>query len=329
VKRREFITLLGGAAAWPLAARAQQSERVRRIGVLIGGVLETDPQGQARINAFLDGLQKLGWTLGRDIRTDSRWAADDPARLGPYAAELVALAPDILLSGGTPATVALQRATQTIPIVFAQVSDPVAMGLAASLAHPGGNITGFGLHEQVGETKKLELLREIAPTVSRAAFLYDPVNPGWRGAFGAIEASGPLFGVKVSAAPVRDGAEIERTFETFAREPGGGLLVFSSPAVNLHRDLIIALAKQHRLPSVYFYRFFVEDGGLASYGSDNIDFYRRAASYADRILRGEKPGDLPVQLPDKYELVINLKTAKAMSLTVPPTLLAIADEVIE
>jgi putative tryptophan/tyrosine transport system substrate-binding protein len=327
MKRREFIALLGGVAAWPLAARAQQPDRLRRIGVLLGGLTERDPEGQARVSALRNALAKLGWIPGRTLQIEYRWTGDNPARVQSYAAELVALTPDVLVAIGTPATVALKNATRTIPVVFVQPSESLLLSLVTSLAHPGGNLTGFGT--RVVSTKRLELLKEIAPRVTNVAYLYDPANPSWSAEYAALGAAAPSLEVKLSALPVRDGPEIERGFATIAREPNSGVITLASPAVNLYRDLIVGLAAQHRLPSVHGYRYYVAAGALASYGFDNIDLYGRAAAYVDRILRGEKPADLPVQLPDKFELVINLKTAKALGLTVSDTLLALADEVIE
>ncbi len=328
MRRREFITLLGGAAAaWPLAARAQQPNGVRRIGVLIA-LAESDPEAQARAAAFRDGLQKLGWTEGHNIRIDYRWAADADHLLA-YAAELVGLAPDVIVGNSSALVAALQRATGTIPIVFAQVADPVGQGFVASLARPGGNITGFATTAATFSVKWLELLKEIAPRVTRVAVIYDPANPNWAGYLRGIEARAPLFGVQLSATRVRNAEEIERAIDALARETNGGLIVGSSSLTGVHRELIIALAARHRLPAVYQFRYFVTSGGLASYGIDNIDLFRRAASYVDRILKGEKPGDLPVQYATKFELVINLKTAKALGLDPPVTLLARTDEVIE
>jgi putative ABC transport system substrate-binding protein len=327
MKRRDFITLLGGAAAaWPLAARAQTGP-MRRIGVLLGGLTESDPEGQARVSALRDGLAKLGWTVGRNLKIDYRWSGDDIAHVRSYAAELVASMPEVLVAVGTPATVALKDATRTIPVVFVQPSEALLLSLVISLAHPGGNLTGFG--NRVVVSKRLELLKEIAPRTARVAYLYDPANAGWSAEFAALDASAPSFDVKLSVLPVRDGSEVERALAAFAREPNGGVITLPSPAVNLYRDLIAGLAAQHRLPTVHGYRYYVVAGGLASYGFDNIDLYGRAASYVDRILKGEKPADLPVQLPDKFELVINLRTAKALGLEVSPLLVARADEVIE
>jgi len=328
LRRRDFITLLGGAAGWPLAARAQQSSPMRRIGVLMGGLLESDPEGQARVGSFRAGLQKLGWTVGGNLRIDYRWAGDDPAHLRPYATELVALAPDVLVSGGHPATIALHEATSIIPVVFVQANDLILLqGIIASLARPGGNLTGFAARS-IG-AKKLEMLKEIAPRVTRVGYVHDPANQAWSAEFATLETAAPSLDVKVAAMPVRDAGEIGGAFAKFAREPNGGLIALASPAVNRHRDLIVALAAEHSLPGVYPYRYYVAAGGLASYGFDNLDLYGRAASYVDRILRGERAADLPVQLPDKYELVINLRAARAIGLEMSPLLLARADEVIE
>jgi len=328
IKRREFITLLGGAAAaWPLAARAQQSERMRRIGVLMS-TAAGDPQSQARLAGFLQGLQEFGWTADRNVRIDYRWTGDDVERRRS-AAELVALAPDVLLASTSPSVAALQQVTRTIPIVFAAVTDPVGQGFVASLARPGGNTTGFALYEYGIGAKWLELLKEIAPGVTRVAVLREPTLPFTSGELGAIQGAASSLRVEVSPLGVRDAGDITPDIAAFAREPNGGMIVLASPSTNAHRNLIIELAAQHRLPAVYTTRYFVTDGGLMSYAPDRSDLYRRAAGYVDRILKGEKPTGLPVQAPTRYELVINLKTAKALGLTVPPTLLATADEVIE
>jgi ABC-type uncharacterized transport system substrate-binding protein len=328
VKRRKFITLLGGAATWPLAARAQQPERMRRIGVL-SSLAADDPETQARHAAFLQGLQEWGWTTGRNVQIDYRWGAGDPDRFRKYALELVALAPDVILATGTPVTAALLQATRSVPIVFAQVPDPVANGFVANLAQPGGNATGFTVYEYGTSAKWIELLKEIAPRVTRAAVLRDPAIASGIGQLAAIQGVAPTLGMEVRPAGVRDAGEIERAVTAFAREPNGGLIVLASPLAIIQRDLIITLAARHRLPTVYSRRFFVTSGGLISYGPDSIEPYRRAASYVDRILKGEKPADLPVQAPTKYELVINLKTAKSLGLEIPPSVLARADEVIE
>jgi putative ABC transport system substrate-binding protein len=329
MRRREFIALLGGTAtAWPLAARAQQPERVRRIGVLMN-LSSDNPEGQARNAAFLQGLQQLGWTDGRNVRIDYRWGASDPNRIRRYAAELVALAPDVILASGSPVIGALQQATRSVPIVFMQVVDPVGSGFVASMARPGGNVTGFAAYEFGISGKWLELLKEIAPKVTRVAVLRDPILTTAVGQFAAIQTAAPSFGVELSPVDVRDAPEIERAVTAFARESNGGLIVPAGPLAALHRELIITLAARHRLPAVYSVRFYVAGGGLISYGPDSIDQVRSATGYVDRILKGEKPADLPVQAPTKYELVINLKTAKALGLDVPPMLLARADAVIE
>jgi ABC-type uncharacterized transport system substrate-binding protein len=328
MQRREFITLLGGAAAFPLAARAQQPERMRRIGVLMS-LAEDDPEEQVRYAAFVDGLQQLGWTDGRNVRIDPRWAAGDADRSRKYAAELVALAPDVILvSGGSVAT-ALVQATRTVPIVFTQTPDPVGAGFVASLAHPGGNATGFANFEYGMGAKWLELLKVIAPRVTRAAVLRDAALPQGIGMFGAVQSMAPSLGVEVSPVNVRDTGEIEREVAAFARGSNGGLIVTGSGFAIIHRELIVTLAARYKLPAVYALRVFVTAGGLISYGADAIDPHRRAAAYVDRILKGEKPADLPVQTPTKFELAINLKTAKALGLTVPPSLLATVNEVIE
>jgi putative ABC transport system substrate-binding protein len=330
MRRREFITLLGGVVtAWPLAVQAQQGERMRRIGVLISGSPADDPDGQIRSGAFLQELQHLGWADGHNIRIDYRWGAGDPENVRKYAAELVALAPDVILASGTATIGPLLQATRTVPIVFAQVADPVGAGFIDSLAHPGGNATGFLLFEYSISGKWLELLKEIAPRVSRAGIIRDPAQTAGTGQFAVIQAVAPSVGMEVSTINVRDAAEIERGIVTFARSANGGLIVTASALSVVHRDLIVKLAARHKLPAVYYRRLYATDGGLISYGPDIAEQNRRAAGYVDRILKGEKPADLPVQAPNKYELVINLKTAKALGLTVPPTLLARADEVIE
>ena len=329
MRRRDFITLLGGAAvAWPLGARAQQPERVRRIGVLVN-LAADDPQGQARLTAFVQGLQQLGWTADRNVRIDYRWAADHADLYRRYAAELVALAPDIILASSSPSVGSLQQATRDVPIVFANVADPVGAGFVDSLARPGGNATGFILFEYGISGKWVELLKEVAPGVKRAAVLRDPAIAAGTGQFGAIQSVAPSFGVELSPVNVRDAAEIERAVTAFARSSNGGLIVTGSGLAPIHRNLIITLAARHKLPAVYYARYFVTDGGLLSYGPDTVEVYRRAAGYVDRVLKGEKPADLPVQTPTKYELVINLKTAKALGIEVSATLLARADEVIE
>jgi ABC-type uncharacterized transport system substrate-binding protein len=329
LKRRDFITLLGGAAvAWPLAARAQQTERIRRIGVLMN-FAASDPEGRARFAAFLEGLQQWGWTDGRNVQIDTRWAGGDMESIRKNAAELVALSPDVILAAGGAAMTPLHQATRTVPIVFTQTPDPVGAGFVASLARPGGNATGFTLFEFGISVKWLELLKEIVPTVARAAALRDPAYPLGLGELGAIQGVAPTLRVELSVIDVREAPEIERSVAAFARQSNGALIVLSSAVAIVHHDQIIRLAARHQLPTVYFARYFVAAGGLISYGPDTIDPHRRAAAYVDRILKGEKPADLPVQAPTKYELVINLKTAKALGLEIPPTLLARADEVIE
>jgi putative ABC transport system substrate-binding protein len=329
LKRRDFITLLGGAAAaWPLAARAQQAEQMRRIGVLIGQAAD-DADGKARLAAFERGLQQLGWTDGRNVRIDTRWGGGDADSMRRYAAELVALAPDVILAGGTAAVGILLQATRTVPVVFASVADPVGAGYVDSVARPGGNATGFLLFEYGISGKWLELLKEIAPGVTRVAVIRDAAIAAGIGQLGAIQSVAPSFGVELTPLNVRDAAEIERTVTVFAKSSKGGLILTGSTLALVHRDLIITLAARHKLPAVYNSRLYVASGGLISYGPDFTDQYRQAAGYVDRILKGEKPGDLPVQAPTKYELLINLKTAKALGLDVPPTLLARADEVIE
>jgi putative ABC transport system substrate-binding protein len=329
VKRRELLTLFGGAAAaWPLTARAQQRARVRHIGVLMN-LAADDRESQARNAALLQGLQQLGWTDGRNVRIDYRWAAGDADRFRRYAAELVALAPDIILAATSPAVVALQPFSRTLPVVFVSVIDPVGAGFVASLARPGGNVTGFTLFEYGIAGKWLELLKEIAPRVTRVAVLRDPAIGAGIGQLGAIQAVAPSFGVELSPIDVRDPDEIERAVVAFARGPNGGMIVTGSPSQGVHRELIISLAARHQLPAVHPFRYMAAGGGLIAYGPDQVDQYRRATSYLDRILKGEKPADLPVQAPTKYELVLNLKAAKALGLEVPPALLARADEVIE
>jgi len=328
MRRRDLITLLFGAATWPLAARAQQGERVRRIGVL-SGQAANDQDGQSRLAALLQGLQELGWSVGRNVHIDIRWAAGNAEDTRQYAAELVARAPDVIQSSGTPSVAALLQATRTVPIVFAVVADPVGAGFVDSLARPGGNATGFISLEYGLAAKWLELLKQIAPGTTRAAVLRDPTISAGIGQFGALQTAAPSLGIELTPVNVRDPAEIERAVAAFARGPNSGLIVTGSPLVALHRQLIISLAARHKLPAVYSNRFFVVDGGLTCYGPDLVDQHRRAASYVDRILKGEKPADLPVQAPTKYELAINLKTAKSLGLEVPTALLARADEVIE
>jgi putative tryptophan/tyrosine transport system substrate-binding protein len=325
IKRRDFITLLGGAATWPFAALAQESARLRRIGVLMN-LAADDAEGQARIAAFLQGLQQLGWTDGGKVQIDYRWAAGDAGRFQRYAEELLALAPDVILASAIPSVQALQRATRTVPVVF---GDPVASGFVQSLARPGGNTTGFMQFEFGLSGKWLELLKEVAPDVMGAAVLRDPHVGSGTTQFAVIQAMAPLLRVEVNPVNVRDPSEIRRAVEALARSTNGGLIVTASALAVRHRDLIIALAARHKVPVVYCERHYVAAGGLVSYGANFIDQYRQAAGYVDRILKGEKPADLPVQAPTKYELVINLKTAKALGLDVPTTLLARANEVIE
>ena len=328
IARRKFLAaLLGGAAAsWPLAARAQQADRMRRIGVLMG---VEDPQYRLRIEAFVQRLRQLGWIEGRNVQIDYRWGASDADRIRRSAAELVALAPDVILTSGSATLGALLQATRTVPIVFATVPDPVGAGFVDSLARPGGNVTGFDIFQYSISGKSLELLKEIAPRVSRVAFLREAAIAAASGQLGALQTASASAGVEVSPINVRDAGELERSIVAFARAPNSGLVVAGSVMVQAHRDLIIALAARHKLPAVYSERPWVTAGGLISYGANLVDFYPRAAEYVDRILKGEKPADLPVQAATKYELVINRKTAMALGITVPPTLLAIADEVIE
>jgi putative tryptophan/tyrosine transport system substrate-binding protein len=330
IERRKFLATLGGAVAvWPLEARAQQRERMRRIGVLVASPAD-DAEGQARVAAFKEALARLGWTEGRDVRIDTRWATTNADNLRKHAAELAASTPDVLLgASGTTTAAALLQATRTVPIVFAIVVDPVGAGFVASLARPGGNATGFTMFEYGMSGKWLELLKQIAPGVTRAAVLRDPAIASGIGQFGALQAVAPSLRMELSPVDVRDAREIERAVTAFAGIKNGGLVVTASPSGTVHRELIIALAARHKLPAVYWQRFSGPSGGLMSYGPDLLDQYGRAAGYVDRILKGEKPADLPVQAPTKYELVINLKTAKALGLDVPQSLLAIADEVIE
>jgi putative tryptophan/tyrosine transport system substrate-binding protein len=329
LKRREIITLLGGAAAWPLAARAQQPDRMRRIGVLMA-VPENNHEYQAFLAAFREGLQKLGWAEGRNIRIDTRWAALDAEAMQRFAKELVALQPDLIVSQSTPTTASLLQETRTIPIIFALVIDPIGSGFVASLPRPGGNVTGFIAMEDSLAGKWLELLKEIAPRVTRVAFLFNPATAPYAEYFlNSFRAAAASFAVEGIATPVRDSSELESVVAAQAREPNGGLIVMPESFLNTHRVEITSLAARYRLPAVYAFRFFTEFGGLLSYGNDFIDNYRRAATYVDRMLKGEKPANLPVQAPTKYELVINLKSAKALGLDVPPMLLGRADEVIE
>jgi putative ABC transport system substrate-binding protein len=328
MKRRTFITLVGGAAAWPLAARAQQADQVRRIGVLMD-LAADDPEAQARSAAFLQGLQQLGWTDGRNVRIDTRWGAGESKRFRKYADELAALAPEVILCHGSATLGPLLQASRTVPVVFVAVIDPVGAGFVDSLSRPGGNATGFTFLEYGTSGKWLELLKEIAPRVTRAVVLRDAAVPSGIGQFAAIQAVAPSLGVELRPVGLRDAGEIERAITALASGPNGGLIVTGNALAFVHRDLIVTLAARHLLPVIYPGRLFVVRGGLISYSPDRIDQYRRAASYVDRILKGEKPAELPVQQPTKYELVINLKTAKALGLEVPPTLIARADEVIE
>ena len=329
MKRREFITLLGGAAAtWPLAARGQQSERMRRIAVLMN-LAEDDPEGLARLAAFKQALEELGWVDGRNARFDIRWGAGNDERYRMLAKELVALSPDVILGAAGSTVPALLRATRTVPIVFTQTPDPVGAGFVESLARPGGNATGFTNLEYGLSGKYLELLKEMVPNVKRAAILRDATDPAGTGQWGAIQSVAPLLGLELTPIGMGDAGEIERGLSAFARITDRGLVITGSAPAAVHRDLIIALADKHRLPAVYPFKFFATAGGLSSYGPDTLDQFRRAAGYVDRMLKGERPADLPVQSPTKYELAINLKTAKALGLTVPDSLLARADEVIE
>jgi putative ABC transport system substrate-binding protein len=329
MKRRDFIALLGGAAtSWPCNALAQQPERMRRIGVLVP-LAADDPDMQTRIVAFQQQLQQLGWTDGRNVKIEYRWGGSDPETSRRHAAELTALAPDVIFATGNSTVAPLLQATRSVPIVFAIIPDPVGAGFVDSLARPGGNATGFGVFEYGISGKWLEFLKQIAPDVARVAVLRDPALAAGIGQFAAIQSVAPSLGVELSAINVRDAAEIERAIAAFARLSNGGLIVTASGLSVVHRDLIIALAARHKLPAVYWQSLYIKGGGLLSYGPNAIDEYRRAASYVDRILKGEKPADLPVQAPTRYEIVINLKTAKALGLDVPSMLLARADEVIE
>ena len=326
--RCQFFSVLGGAVALPVVARAQQAERVRRIGVLMTTTAD-DSEGRARLAAFVQGLQQLGWTDGRNMRIDTRWTGGNADDIRRHAAELAALAPDVFLAPGSATTGPLLQASRTVPIVFVHVPDPVGAGFVDSLARPGGNATGFTFLEYATSGKWLELLKQVAPGVTRAAVIRDPALTSGTGQFGAIQSAAPSLGVEVSPVNVRDAGEIERVVAAFARTPNGGLIVTAGALVSVHRDLIIMLAARHKLPAVYWQRYFVTGGGLISYGPDLVDQYQRAAGYVDRILKGEKPADLPVQAPTKFELAINLKTAKALGLTIPQSVLARADEVIE
>ena len=329
MRRRDFIKVIAGsAAAWPLAAHAQQPERMRRIGVLMGPAAD-DPEAQARIAALLQGLQQLGWAVGRNVRVDIRWAAGNADDSRKYAAELVALASDVIVANGSMSMVPLLQATHSVPIVFVVVPDPVGAGNVDSLARPGGNATGFMSFEYGMGAKWLELLKQVQPSVTRVGVIRDPAITAGAGQFGAVQSVGPSVGVEVSPISARDAPEIERAIAAFARSSNGGLVVTQSALTTVHRDLIVTLAARHKLPAVYYERHFVTAGGLISYGPDFIDQHRQAATYVDRILKGEKPADLPVQAPTKFELVINLKTAKALGLDVPLQLQQRADEIIE
>jgi ABC-type uncharacterized transport system substrate-binding protein len=328
IGRRKFLATLGGAAVWPLAAQAQQTDRVRRVGVLVPAVAD-DPEWQARVGAFQQALALLGWTIGRNVRIDTRWGTTSAAEIRRQAAELAALAPDVILAGGASGVGPLLQATRTVPIVFTLGVDPVGAGLVDSLARPGGNATGFMAWEFSIAGKWLELLKQIAPGVTRVAVLRDASQAFATSLFAVMQAVAPSLGVEVIPVNMRNADEIEQSVGIFARSPNGGLIPVASAAAMRHRELILTLAARYRLPAIYWERFFVAAGGLMSYGADLVGQFRQAASYVDRILKGEKPADLPVQAPTKYELVINLKTAQALGLEVPPTLLARADEVIE
>ena len=333
MKRREFITLLAAASwlSWPLAVGAQQAERMRRVGILLSATAD-DTEFQAWVGAFLQELQKLGWSIGHNVRIDTRWATANAGEVRKHAAEaaeLVALAPDVILAHGVSCVGPLLQATRTVPIVFPIAGDPVGAGYVDGLARPGGNATGFMLYEYTIGGKWLELLKEIAPNLTRVAVLRDPANPSQTAQWGAIQTAAPSLRVEVIPINMRDAIEIERAVANFARSPNGGLIPTSSAVALHHRDLIIALAARHKLPAIYWDRFFVTGGGLISYGPDIIDNYRRAAGYIDRILKGDKPADMPVQAATKYEMVINLKTAKALGLSVPLSMQQRADEVIE
>src|SRR5712691_354417 len=329
MKRREVIAVLGGAvAAWPLAARAQQPDRIRRIGVLMN-LTADDAEGQTRLAAFLQGLQQAGWAVGRNVRIDVRWGAGDAELFRVYATGLIALTPDVVLAAGSVVTLSILNISRTVPIVFASAVDPVSYGIVASLARPGGNATGFTIFEFGIGGKWLELLKQIAPRLTRVAVLRDPTAPSGMGQLGAIQSVAPSLGVELRPVDVRDPSEMERAIAAFAGASNGGLIVTQNTLAIIHRKVIITAAARHRLPALYAYRFMVTDGGLISYAPDTTEPYRRAAGYVDRILKGEKPADLPVQAPVKYQLTINLKTAKVLGLDMPPTLLATADEVIE
>jgi putative tryptophan/tyrosine transport system substrate-binding protein len=330
MNRREFLTLLGGVAAvWPLAARAQQGGQVRRLGVLMASS-ESDPMGQARIAAFRQALADLGWREGSNLKIEWRWTGGDIERVRDYAAELMRLGPDVIIANGTPSVAAIKHATTTIPIVFTVVNDPVAQGFIASMAHPGGNITGFSFLEYSMVGKSLEMLKQIAPGSVRAAVMFNPhTYPYYDIHLRSFETVAKLLSIELAGAPVRNPAEIEDAVAKLAQRSGSALLVTPDPFMNAHRGTVIRAANQHRVPTTYSYRQHVQEGGLTSYGPDSVDIFARSASYVDRILKGAKPADLPAQAPVKFEMAINLKTAKALGLEVPPTLLALADEVIE
>jgi len=328
VKRRDFVTLLGGAVAWSLAARAQQPDRVRRVGFLIS-TAETDQEARNWIRAFEQRFAELGWTDGRNVRIEYRFGGGDATRMPQLARELLELRPDAVLAATLSAATAVRQQTLSIPIVFVQVADAVSAGFVTNLARPEGNITGITNFEFSIGGKWLQVIKECAPTVSSVAVIFDPANPSWAPYLRTVEAAAPAFGIQLTPAGVTNAADIERDITTFSRMPNGAVVVLPAPVTVLHRDTIIAVAAQHRLPAVYPYRFYAQSGGLVSYGIDLAESYRRAASYVDRILKGAKPADLPVELPTKFELVINLKTAKALGIDVPPMLVARADEVIE
>src|SRR5262245_9001520 len=328
MKRRKLIALIGGAVTWSALGHAQRSDRIRRVGALMN-LASDDPESQVRQAAFIDRLQQLGWADGRNVQVDYRWAEADAERFRAYATELLTSTPDVIIAYASPAVAALQRAGGTVPIVFMSVIDPVGAGFVESLAQPGANITGFTLFEYSISAKWLELLKQIAPSVTRAAVFRDPTIAAGIGQFAAIQTVAPSLGIDLRSANVRDPAEIERAFSNFGRLPNGGLIVTASPLATTHRDLIISLAARHRLPTIYPFRYYVAGGGLLAYGPNQIEQMQSAAGYVDRILKGARPADLPVQAPTKYQLIINLKTAKALGLTAPPSLLARADEVIE
>jgi ABC-type uncharacterized transport system substrate-binding protein len=329
MRRREFLGALGGAAVWPVVARGQQRERMRRV-VFLHGLAEHDQEAQARVAAFREGLETLGWIENRNIKIEHLFAGGDIAQIQAHVAELVGSAPDVIAAGGTPVVAALKQATDTIPVVFSVVNDPAGQGFVASLARPGGNITGFTFVDFPMIGKWLEMLKEIAPGVRRMTLMFNPQTAPYYPVFlREFAANAAPLAAALSATPVRDRAEIEAAVSAFAREPAGGLIAAGDPFINTQRDLIMSLAERHRLPTLFSFRQHAKDGGLMSYGPDSVDIVRRSTSYVDRILKGEKPADLPVQAPTKYELVINLKTARALGLTVPPTLIARADEVIE